>query len=66
VEVYTTYLRNGVVTLYGIDLNTGDITRKIALDHLYPQKIQIHSNYVYYLYDDPAQPDNKMLFRQKL
>jgi hypothetical protein len=65
-RVYTTFLKNGMVTLYEIDLNTGELTRKMSVVHPYPQKLRIFENYLYYLYDDPIQPDNKMLFRQKI
>jgi hypothetical protein len=65
-KVYTTFLKNGIISLYEIDLNTGELIRKMSVYHFYPQKIKIYDNYIYYLYDDPISPDNKMLFRQRL
>jgi len=65
-KVYTTFLKNGVNALYEIDLNTGELTKIMSIFHYFPQKIRIHDGYVYYLYDDPQDPDNKMLFRQRL
>jgi hypothetical protein len=65
-KVYTTYLKNGMMNLYEIDLNTGILTKIITCFHPYPQKPRIYENYLYYLYDDPILPDNKMLFRQRL
>jgi hypothetical protein len=65
-KVFTTYLKNGILNLYEIDLNTGMLEKAISTFHTYPQKLRISGNYLYYLYDDPISPDNKMLFRQRL
>ena len=65
-KVFTTYLKNGTLSLFEIDLNTGMLTKSLSCYHLYPQKLRIYGNYLYYLYDDPELPDNKMLFRQRL
>jgi hypothetical protein len=65
-KVFTTYLKNGILTLYEIDLNTGTLTKVLSTFHYFPQKLMISDNYLYYLYDDPIAPDNKMLFRQRL
>jgi hypothetical protein len=65
-KVYTTYLKNGVLSLHEIDLNTGELSKAITVQHLFPQKLRVFDNYLYYLYDDPQTPDNKMLFRQRL
>ena len=65
-KVFTTYLKNGILNLYEIDLNTGTLTKTLSSFHLFPQKLRIYDNYLYYLYDDPISPDNKMLFRQRL
>jgi hypothetical protein len=42
------------------------LTKILSSFHLFPQKLRISGNYLYYLYDDPISPDNKMLFRQRL
>jgi len=65
-KVFTTYLKNGILNLYEIDLNTGMLKKILSSFHLFPQKLRISDNYLYYLYDDPISPDNKMLFRQRL
>jgi hypothetical protein len=65
-KVFTSYLKNGVVSLYEIDLNTGLLTKILSTFHYFPQKLRISDRYLYYLYDDPISPDNKMLFRQRL
>lgn len=65
-KVFTTYLKNGLLSLHEIDLNSGELTKTITVEHLYPQKLRVFDNYLYYLYDIPVSPDNKMLFRQHL
>lgn len=64
--VYTMFLRNGVSTLYRIDLNTGKLKKIISLVYPYPQKVRVYNGFVYYLYDIPGSPDNKMLYRERL
>jgi hypothetical protein len=65
-KVYTTFLRNGVCTIYRIDLNSGILIRQLSLVHPFPEKVRINNGWVYYLYDLSAEADNKMLFRQKM
>jgi len=65
-KAYTSFLRNGKLTLYRIDLNNGDLKRVISTTHMYPQKIKVHNNFLFYLYDIPGEGDNKQMFRQKL
>jgi hypothetical protein len=65
-KVFTTYSRNGLANLFEIDLNTGSLTKKLTSFYPFPQKMTLYNDYLYYLYDDPVAPDNKMLFRQGL
>ncbi len=63
-HVYTSFINNGIVTIYEIDLNSGSLKKKTTLHHSFPQKLIIHDGLVYYLYDVRGEADNKMLFRQ--
>ena len=65
-KVYTTFLKSTGTGLYRIDLNTGDLHKMLMLIHPYPQKIRIHKDQVYYMYDVLGDPDNKTLYRQNL
>jgi hypothetical protein len=65
-KVYTTFISNGQYGIYEIDLNSGILIKRLTLFHYYPEKIKVYNNFVYYLYDVSADPDNKMLYRQKL
>jgi len=65
-KAYTSFLKNGKMTLYRIDLNNGDLKRITTSRHMYPQKVKVHNNFLFYLYDLPGEGDNKHMFRQKL
>lgn len=65
-KAYTSFLKNGRMTLFRINLNNGDMKRATSSSHMYPQKIKVHNNFLFYLYDVPGKGDNKNLFRQKL
>ncbi|MCX6304315.1 MAG: carboxypeptidase-like regulatory domain-containing protein [Bacteroidetes bacterium] len=64
-KVYTTFVSNGQYSLYGIDLNSGVLKKRMMFVHYYPEKIRVYNDFVYYLYNVPGDPDNKMLYRQK-
>jgi len=65
-KVYTPYLKNGIVTLYEIDLNTGGLTRILSVVDPFPQKLRVYEDYLYYIYDNRDLQNNTMLFRQHL
>jgi len=65
-KAYTSFIKNGKLTLYRIDLNTGELKRITSSRHMFPQKIKIHNSFLFYLYDIPGEGDNKHMFRQKL
>jgi hypothetical protein len=65
-KAYTSFRKGGLYSVYRIDLNTGELKRKLSAEHEFPQKIRVHNNFLFYLYDLPAEGDNKHLFRQKL
>ena len=64
-KVYTAFISNGRYSLYEIDLNSGILKKQLTLFHYYPQKVKVFNNFVYYLFDESGEPDNKMLYRQK-
>ncbi|MBL6950428.1 MAG: carboxypeptidase-like regulatory domain-containing protein [Bacteroidales bacterium] len=65
-KAYTSFIKNGRMTLYRVDLNTGELKRVTSSRHMFPQKVRVHNNFLFYLYDIPGQGDNKHMFRQKL
>ena len=64
-KIFTAFISNGRYSLYEIDLNSGILKKKLTLFHYYPQKVKVSNNFVYYLFDESGEPDNKMLYRQK-
>ena len=65
--VYAKYLNDGMVKLININLNTGIAEGEITISKLFPSKIKIYKNYVYYLYkDEYSEGENKFLFKQKI
>jgi hypothetical protein len=65
-QAYTTFLKSTGTGLYRIDLNTGDLHKRLSLVHPYPQKIKIYNDQIYYMYDILGDPDNRTLYRQWL
>jgi hypothetical protein len=65
-KVYTAFLRNGNCTVYSINLNNGELKKKATILHSYPEKINVFNGHIYYLYEVAGDPDNKMLFKQRL
>jgi hypothetical protein len=65
-KVYTVFTSNGTYSVYEININNGMLKKRLTLFHLYPQKIRAYNGWIYYLYDVAGDPDNKMLYRQKL
>ncbi len=48
---YAKFINNGIITLKEIDINKGDIIREIHLENkLFPEKIKIYDNHIYYIY----------------
>jgi hypothetical protein len=65
-KAFTSSLKNGLITLYQIDLQTGMIHRLLKTVHAFPEKVRVHDGYLFYLYDKPWEGDAKYLYRQKL
>jgi len=63
---YTAFEKYGKVMLYRIDLPTGNIEHVATTFHTFPQRISVHHDHLFYIYDTPGEGDNKHLFKQKL
>ncbi len=59
--------KQGVKTeLYSLTLNTGKITYLKTMPHIFPKKITVYRNKVYYLYQQPGNLRNFGLYRAAL
>ncbi len=65
-KVFTPYVNSGMIGLYEIDLNTGDLSRVLSVYHPFPKKLIAYENYLYYIYNDRDLQNNTMLFRQHM
>lgn len=65
-KAYTSFYKSGLFTIYRIDLNTGELKRKLVTTHDFPVKIKVNGGYLFYLYQVKGSGDNRHLFRQKL
>jgi hypothetical protein len=63
---YTSFLKGGVMTVFRIDLTTGDLERVNRTAHIFPQMVKVHNHHLYYLYDVPGESDNLHLMKQKM
>lgn len=65
-HVYTTSLKNGKLKVFRIDMTSGKMIYQFTTGHVFPEKLRINNNYLYYMYHYPGSGENKHLFRQKL
>ena len=49
------FTKQGIVTLKQIDLTTGKTEGEVVLQHIYPKKIRINDDNVYYLYHEMSE-----------
>jgi len=66
-KAYFKFQHNGLVTLREINLDNGNTANEKKIKKLYPDKMRISDNYVYYLYENIYDNDNvKKLLRETL
>jgi hypothetical protein len=66
-SVYTKYLKDGGVKLIRINLITGVAEQTYSIYHVFPLKIKIHGDYIYYLYKNEfSDSEKRFLFKQKI
>ncbi len=67
---FAKFLNTGIVTLKEIDLETGTIKNTCKIEqHIFPEKIRIQNNEVYYLYRDYKKQDRnerRYLWKQRI
>lgn len=65
-QAYTSFLNNGKMKIYRIDLVSGKLIYKFSTSHVFPEKLRINNNFLFYMYHMPGSGENKYLFRQQL
>lgn len=65
-NIYAWFEKAGTSYLGLIDLKTGEILEKYQLNFKYLDKIEVHNNFVYYVYRPFESPQKKFLYKEKL
>lgn len=65
-NIYAWFEKAGTSFLGLVDLKTGEITEKYQLNFKYLDKIEVHNNFVYYVYRPFESPQKKFLYKEKL
>jgi WD40 repeat protein len=65
-QAYTTSWKNGKLKVFRIDLTSGKLIYQFTTGHIFPEKLRINNNNLFYMYHFPGSGENKQLFRQKL
>ncbi len=65
-EAYTSYTRNGVITLAEIDLNTGEILKEHKLPRQFAKEVTVRDGVVYFLYQERNYDDVNRLYRLRI
>ncbi|MDL2228191.1 carboxypeptidase-like regulatory domain-containing protein [Bacteroidales bacterium OttesenSCG-928-K03] len=65
-QCFVKYTKDGITTLHELDLDTGTFLQDIVLErHVFPTKIRIRENTIYYLARNYIDAGNKFLWKQK-
>jgi len=65
-QLYALYDRGGYSYLGWINVLTGEITEQVRLEYRYIEKVEIHNNFVYYVYRPFESPQKKYLYHERL
>jgi hypothetical protein len=63
---YTTYLKDGIITIGEINRTTGKINKRFTLSHTFPKNIKIDNGIVYYMYRLKFTDDKMALYAHQL
>jgi hypothetical protein len=63
---YTTYLKDGIITIGEINRATGKINKRFKLSHTFPKNIKIDNGIVYYMYRVKFTDDKMALYAHQL
>jgi hypothetical protein len=65
-KFYTTYLKDGIITIGEINMITGKINKRFKLSHTFPKNIKIDNGIVYYMYRLKFTDDKMALYAHQL
>ena len=59
-------IEQGIRISVGVDTKSGEIKEHVKLEYRYVDKVEIHDNFVYYIYREFESADKKTLYRERL
>jgi hypothetical protein len=65
-QIYAVFDRAGYTYLGWVDTKTGEISQQVKLEYRYVDKVEIHNNFVYYIYREFESADKKTLYKERL
>ena len=65
-QIYAVFDRAGYTYLGWVDTKTGEITEQVKLEYRYVDKVEVHNNFVYYIYREFESADKKTLYKERL
>jgi hypothetical protein len=65
-NLYGWYEKSGTSYLGKIDTKTGEVITKYQLNFKYLEKIEVHDNFVYYIYRPFESQQKKYVYRERL
>ncbi|MGV3610327.1 MAG: hypothetical protein ACO1N0_05230 [Fluviicola sp.] len=66
-KIYARYEQEGLTTLREINTTNGNTEKIIPLEkHVFPEHLQIHGNFIYYIYKDYLDKSMHYIFKQPL
>jgi len=65
-QAYTSFMKNGILWIHRINLDTGQLHALVKTRHFFPEKLRIQHGHLFYLYDHPGERDNRRLYIQSL
>lgn len=63
---YTTYLKDGIITLGEVNTATGKINKRFSIKHTFPKNIKVNNGIVYYMYRVKFTDDKMALYAHQL
>ncbi|MBL7951506.1 MAG: carboxypeptidase-like regulatory domain-containing protein [Flavobacteriales bacterium] len=64
--VYALFARNLHTWLRSVDVNTGELGPMRALDHPFPEEVQVHGGHAYFIYRPFGSLQHRTLYRQAI
>lgn len=66
-KTYSIFIKNGIISLKEIDLNTGELANNISIPNFpFIEKIKVNNGNVYFIYHNLIKEQNRMLYKMEI